>query len=452
MSMAKIIHSFFKQAKYWLWLAAILFLNSGFSQDSDVRYMSLEEALKLGEASGYSLRIAREQLSEAKGQNLQAWSGFLPSVTLSENYVKSTDPVSVFGLKLRQGVFTQADFSISSLNYPQEFENYTSSLQLKQPIVNFDAIFGKSAASMIVKARQQGLERARQAIQFQIKSAYNALILSNESLGAIEEAIESARAHRDNARAAFEEGLVTRADYLAAEVRLSELKEQRIIAENQVQKVSDGLKLLLGMSEEERIIRPSDSLTIPPAPATEPDFQEILADRPDLQALRFQKKAAHRQLWMKRSAWLPRINGFFSREWNGADPFQDDNNNWTVGVQLSWNLFDGLGHWGRARQASAKAHQADIQHRQAKQKAKNEIVEARRKLEAARQRIEVARLAVQQANESLHLVEERFKEGLEKTSDLLDKEAMLTQSRLRFLKAKHDYTVAISELKFALGE
>ncbi|MCB0287888.1 MAG: TolC family protein, partial [Calditrichaeota bacterium] len=50
------------------------------------------------------------------------------------------------------------------------------------------------------------------------------------------------------------------------------------------------------------------------------------------------------------------------------------------------------------------------------------------------------------------ITEQRYREGLEKTSDLLDREAMFTNAKLRLLKAKHDFQLAVSQLNFATGQ
>jgi outer membrane protein TolC len=63
----------------------------------------------------------------------------------------------------------------------------------------------------------------------------------------------------------------------------------------------------------------------------------------------------------------------------------------------------------------------------------------------------VAEKAVLHARESLRIVEARFEQGLEKVSELLDREAARTNAELRLQRAMYDFKVARSELKFHLG-
>ncbi len=428
------------------------FLTAGFTfaRNGKILPLSLEKALEMAQKQSYQIQIARSQVSQAKGQNLEAWSGFMPRISISENYMKSNDPVTVFGLKLKQGVFSEVDFNLSALNNPDAFDNFTTTFQMQQPLLNFDAIYGKSAAKLGVQARAEALNRTEEMVVLQVKKAYYGLILTRGNLTAIEGAVESATVHRDDAKAAFEEGLINQADYLAAEVRLAELQEQRISAGDQVANASDGLKFVMGI-EEESFIVPTDSLEVPSQMQFEEYGQEQVKTRSDLRALQLQSRAARRNVWMKRSNWIPRLNAFGAIEWNASEAFRKDASNWVVGLQLQWRLFDGLGNFGRTKQAAAQAEEVAVQYRQAEEKAKMEIRQAQRTVQTAKQRIQVAQAAVKQASESLRIVEERFREGLEKTSDLLDKEVTLTNTRLRLLKARHDYAVAASVLQFALG-
>ncbi len=421
-----------------------------FTQDGKIRALSLQEALDLAEKNNYQILIRKSQVEKASGENLESLSGFLPKFSISENYIRSNDPVTVFSLKLKQGIFSQSDFNLSTLNHPEEIDNFTTAFQIQQPVFNLDAIFGKSAAHLKKKASEAIWQRTQQAVKLQVKKAYFALILAQENLSTIQEALQSARAHHKDAQLAYQEGLVTKADVLAAEVRVLELEEQRIEAENQISSAGDNLKFLLGLKEDTRII-PSDSLGIPSTSIAEVDENFALTQRYDLRAVRLQAQATRRVTWMKRSGWLPRLNAFATIEWNAAQAFSKDASNWSVGFQLQWNLFDGLGHWGRTRQAVAQASEMETRVHQLQEQAKMELHKARRAVQAAKKRLQVATTAVKQAQESLRIVEARYEEGLEKTSDLLDAEARLTQAKLRLLKAKHDYNVALSELEFARG-
>lgn len=433
-------------------ITSIIFLahSLGYGQNEKVLNLSLQAALDIAKNQSYQIQIANSAVKRAEGENLESWSGFLPRVSFSESYIKSNDPVTVFSLKLKQGIFTEQDFNLSTLNAPGALDNFSTTFQVQQPIFNLDAIYGKSAASLGLKAKKESATRTRETVFLLVSKTYYGMILTRGSQHAISEAVESARSHRDNAKAAFNEGLIHQADYLAAEVRLAELKEQLITANHHIANVSDALKFIMGL-EDEALIVPTDSLDVPQEIENITDLNNLRSTRSDLRAIELQTRAANRNLSMKQSSWVPRLNAFGTVEWNASEAFSKDASNWAMGFQLQWNLFDGLGKFGRSRQTAAQKEEAEVRYRQMEEQARMEVRKAQRAVQAAEERIKVARSAVKQARESLRIVEERFSQGLEKISDLLDKEVALTNAKLRYLQAKHDFNVALSDLDYALG-
>ncbi|UCG51336.1 MAG: TolC family protein [Candidatus Latescibacterota bacterium] len=437
---------------YFLALILLCGVGFGLAQQPTVRPLSLREALRLAKSNNYQILVARSQLREAGGQNLESWKGFLPRLTFGGGYIQSDDPVTVFGTKLKQGVFTQNDFDLRELNKPDAIENWSTSIQVQQPLINVDAIFGKSAAGLAKKASRYRLARAVETVYLEVERTYYGLILSHSNLRTIDDAVESAETRHREVEAAYKKGLVSEADLLASQVRLAEMQEQQLTGRLQIANASDHLKFLLGIEDVAEII-PTDSLSI-----TEEELRvrelppdTIPTNRSDLVALELREKAAHRGALMRRSEWIPRLNAFGGAEWNSDRAFDTGNSNWTVGVQLEWRILDGFGTMGRVQQANAISAAARAEFKEAQARSNMEVRRACRALLTAKERMRVAEKAVAQSSESLRIVEARFQEGLEKVSDLLDREAAHTSAQLRLQKAKHDVKVAYSELQFYLG-
>jgi len=422
-----------------------------FAQGSDIRPLSLQEALEIAGSKNFDVLLAGSRVRQAQGKNTESLSGFLPSVAISENYIRSNDPVTVFSLKLKQGIFGQEDFNLPVLNSPAALDNFATSVQIKQPIFNLDAIYARSVASLGLAASQENETRMKQFAALNVTKAYYGLALAFKNSEAISAAVRSAERHRDDTQVALNQGIVTQADYLATEVRLAELREESLSARNQTLDASDHLRFLLGLETQVNLV-PTDSLESP-TPWHEPEHDESsLTSRHDLRALDLQLKAARRGVMMQRSGWAPRLNGFGSVEWNASEAFSKDASNWAFGFQLQWRVFEGFGIWGRSRQAAARSEEVEIRQRQATEKARLEIRQARRARATALKRIQVAESAYEQAGKALEISTARFREGLLKTSDLLDREVAQTSARLRLLRAKYDLTMATADLKFALGK
>ncbi|NTW48810.1 MAG: TolC family protein [Chlorobiales bacterium] len=435
-----------------------------YAQEQNVRRLSLEEALKLAETNNHQVQIAREQLSQAKGQSLEAWNGFLPKVTVSETFVRSNDPVAVFGAKLRQGVFGISDFggpaataafpfdpSLPMLNNPSEVNNFNTAIEVQQPILNFDAILGKSAASAAVSGREYGLKRTEEAISLGIVKVYFGITLAKDKVNAIDQALKSINAYYNEAKAAFDKGLINESDLLSVQVRQAELQEQRMVAENDFRNASDNLRFLLRI-EDNVVIEPTDSIAVTES-APQVDVNKPAIERSDIKAMESFENAASRNFNREWMGWLPRINGFARYDWHSDKVLGNDGKNWMLGVMLEWNVLEGLGlgKYGRIQKASAEAEEMRIKYEEAKEKSVVEVRQAMRDLVSAKERVQIAEKSVAQAEASYRIVSSRFREGLERSSELLTKEAMLTNAKLRLLKAKYDHKIAMRELVFYSG-
>jgi outer membrane protein len=443
----------------WKYRGILLFVSLSLSlartsgaQEGAARPLSLKEAITLSEKKSYEILISENQRRQTAGQNLEAWRAYLPDLVVSERGVRTNDPVSVFGIKLRQGVFTQDDFSLDQLNDPDRIDNFVTAVEVRQPLLNLDAMFGKSAAGSASKAAEFAHRRTKEAVALEVEKAYYSLVLAKSNFETIEKAVTSAQTHRLEVDAAYGKGLVSEADLLSSQVRVAEVEEQRLTAELDIANAEDHLKYLLGLGDSVSIV-PTDSLSIAAGDLDASDaLRDATADnRSDLLALHYQAEAAHSNLWMRKGEWIPRVNAFGSTEWNDENVFGTRKNIWTLGLSLEWNIFDGLGRWGRQTEAGAAAAAASLRYKDALARGGMEIRRARRSLSTARERVGVARKAVDQSRESLRIVEARFEQGLERVSELVDKESATTSAELRLKKATYDFKIAQSELKFYSG-
>lgn len=448
-----------KLSRIPLWPVLILLASAGGPAapmtavaDTPVRRLSLQDAIDLARSNGYPIRMARSAAAETHGRNLEAWRAYLPEVVVSERAIRSDDPVAVFGTKLRQGVFSAADFDIDRLNYPDRIDNFATAIEVRQPLFNLDAMFGKSAAGSAAKAGDLSLRRAEEAVALEAERVYYALVLSRANHETIIGAAKSAETHHHEIEAAYDRGLVSESDLLASRVRLAEVEEQRLNAGLDIDNAGDQLKFLLGLDSAEDII-PTDSLVVTDTElvvAAVP-LDTVPAGRADLMAMRFAHQAARRSERAGKTEWVPRLNAFGSTEWSDDEIFGTGRNYWTAGFVLEWNLFDGLGKWGRAKQAAARSNAALTRVKEAEARSNLEVRRSYRSLLTAKERVRVSKKAVLHASESLRIVEARFEQGLEKVSELLDRESAYTNAQLRLQKAMYDFKVAKSELNFHLG-
>ncbi|UZJ41245.1 TolC family protein [Prosthecochloris sp. SCSIO W1101] len=431
------------------YIAAVLLLLPGAAIAAETVKLSLDQSLKLARESNYALKAAKARVDQAEARYVQSRKALLPKVTLSETFIATDDPASVFTYKLRQGSIAAADFNPAVLNNPDDISNFNLGVEVMQPIFNRDAAFGRSAASLSKISQEHMLRRSEETIALEVKKVYYGLVLARKNLDAVKSSIRAMQLHDSEAAKAYSKGLITKSDKLSTAVRIAELTEQKMMTEDEIRSAKDGLRFLLRLDSDMDIVPldglETDNIVIP---ADEPLMSE---SRADLKALEAYADAAGYQYDMAKAKRLPRLNAFFQKNWNDDDFPGFEQNSWTLGVAMEWTVFDGYSNIGKAKEARAGEMEARYSYEEAKDKGLYEIRKAYRLLRTAKSRIRVAEQSLKEAKVSLDFIGERYRSGLAMTFELLGREQAYTYARMRLNQAKYDLIIAKSELDYYTG-
>ena len=433
-----------------LFVAAVLLAlsSAAFAQapSSAPLRLSIDDALDRAREQNFQIRSAAAEAEAARAGKRQTLATFLPQLTVSEQGTATTDPVNAFGFKLKQEAFTQQDLALDALNNPDRVDNFTTKVEVRQPILNLDGLYQRRAAADRARAADWGRQRTEAFVTFKVREGYYGLVLAQQRQAVIDSALTAARANRDQAQDLFDQGMINRADLLAARVRVLELESQRTDAQARARNAADQLRYLLGL-EEQVAIELTDQLQELAVPVDTVDVGQINQQRSDMRALRFQADAAQEQLRAKRANFLPKLNAFGGYEWNDEVPFGTQGDSWMAGASLSWDLFSGFKNAGAAQRARADLRRAELAVRDQALQNDVQITAALRNLEASRQQLRQAESAIDQARESLRIRSDRFEQGLEQTTDVLNAEVTLANKRLAYLKTLYDHTMNIYRLE-----
>ena len=414
--------------------------------------LSLKRAQDYAVQGNEMLAAARTGIERAKALKLQTLAGRLPSLRVSESAMRSNDAVNAFGFRLKQERFTQADFAVSALNDPAAITNFQTKLELRQPIFNGgQAVYQRAQAEAGVQASQADLRRAEDGIRFHTAEAYWGVVLANEALAAVQAGRATAESNAAATEVRHREETAPLSDLLAAQVRVSELKQDEIDARNRVAQAADGLTLVMGMDVDAQIVI-SDALQRPALALDLNDLvSRVLSDRPDLEAVRHRVAAAQKGIGAARASYLPHLNAFAELNLDSDKAFSRKGESWTAGAMVTWDIFSGLQTIGAVRAARAAAAGTEAQARFREEEIVREVRQAHREVLAADAQVDVAEEALGQADERLRITQLLYREGLATATDLLGAEAGQTQSKVRRLRALHALNVGLARLEFAVG-
>lgn len=424
-----------------------LFLSLNFSLFSQKtnNIISLNEAKSKAKENNASLKISQQDFAIANANYEQTRAVILPRFNLSNTSTFTNNPLNAFGFKLLQKTVSASDFNPVLLNDPGQVENFNTRIEVLQPLINVDGWKKRKAANLQVLAASLQAERSGDYLELEVIKTYMQLQLAYKSVEVLQKARETAEANQKVAKNNLEQGLLQNADYLNVEVRASDIENQLLYAQSNVKNASDYLAFLIG-DNSENVYIPDESLTIEVSGFNE--FSSFNAQRNDIKAMQFGVEAQEEMLKSSKMSFIPRANAFANYEWNDAEVFGFNANNYLFGLQLSWDIFDGYKNIGKIHAEKAQLEKATLQKDRYIEQSKMELSKTKRQLKDVMNTVKLSKLALDQSEEALRIKSNRFEQGLEKTADLLFVDTQFQQKQLDYLNAIYNYNYTLAYLNF----
>lgn len=435
-------------------LTVLLLLHFGtaFSFGADILTLQqgIDTALKNHpalKAADYSVKAAEEAVREARG-------GFLPRIDLSESLMRTTGPGEVFWTELSQERFSLSDFAMTNPNDPDAITNYNTQITLVQPVYAGGKLrTGYQISKLQRGAAENGREQNRQKVIREFTAAYLNALLTGRFVEVAEKAMTAVQAHVKMAQDLFGQGMVLRSDLLRAQVHLSEVEARLITAENQRKLAAANLNRIMGVDQGRAYELVEEEIS---PGATEGEelprlIEEAKKNRPYLARLTLMEETSERGVTLARSSYLPRINLVARYNRNDRDFLGNDGEYWSLMAVANINLFEGFSSRARVHRAKAEAARMSSLVTQAEDGVELEVRRASLNMDEAEARLNIARRAVSEAEESMEIVEDRYRNGMGRITELLDTETALTRARTHEARARYDLSMARTDLDFAVG-
>ena len=413
--------------------------------------LSLQQAMEMALDENFSIEQAEYDVEATRAQYRQTNAVFLPQLSFEYNAVSTNDPLNVFGFKLKQEIVSQQDFDPTLLNDTDAYENYSAKFELRQPLFNPDMMMQRGAVKRQLNSANEQLDGTKTHIRYQVRNQYYSLILHTRQLEVLESALETAGEHRRQAQNFFEEGLLSKEDFLAARVYELEMESRKMNTENELSSVREEMALLLGLDGSIKI-SPTEELEGIEGDTIKTDLTQISIDNAQTRAIEQRVRSAERMTKSATFSFLPKINLFGSYEYNDPDFASFNANSYMIGANLRWNIFSGFSQAGKVQEARANYRKARSMQESHSFEMENQVRQAYRSLEQAEKELELTNEAITQSTEDVKIRTNRYSEGMERTTDLLEAETKLAEAKLKNVMALYKYNMSIAALEMLLEQ
>jgi outer membrane protein len=360
--------------------------------------------------------------------------------------------------------------------------NYNGNVNLSVPIFQGGrAVGGIQAARHVQAASRFNIDETKAQVSVDVQRAYLGALAAEQLVAIQERNLQLSSERVAQAEQLERAGRAARYDVLRARVERTNLEPLAIQARNDRDIAYLQLKELLNLPLD-RPVRLTTRVGI--------DSTDVLgmiarlgADtlrgtRGSLRAAEETAEARDAAIKVARADFLPTINVFFQSgflalptspafptrigrasnelcpEGSAATRICQNNGYFpdrSVGVQVSWPIFDGLRAKGNVDLAQANARIAELQLAQTRERVAVEVAQARAEAERAGALFQTQRANVAQAEEAFRLAQLRFSRGLGTQLEISDAQLALLTAQTNAVRATYDVYLAAAELDRALG-
>lgn len=417
--------------------------------------LSLDEAIEIALSDNPTIKVANLEIERYDYVRKQAVATLYPQVDASAQY----------SLALRRQEMTEG-FSFGGKNT----FNVAGTVSLP--------LFVPSVYRQIKMTRTQmegAVESARASridLVAAVRSAYYNVLLAEQSLEVLNEAVSTTQRVVDNTEDLFKNGLAAEYDLITAQVQLSNLKPQVLQAKSAIDITKLQLKMYLSIPENVEIEVKGTLDDFRERVLLGEDYSMDISENTTLRTLDIQRELLEHQEKLIQTTRMPTIAAFGQISYIGqervdlsglmggamggaAQPASQSKFWWqypiNVGAQISIPIFAGLKKTNQLREVRNQMRQLELQRRYAEDGVRLQVEQSINTLLTARETMLSNELTVEQAEKAYNISLTRYNAGAGTILELNSSQLALTQAQLSYSQSIYDYLSAYAQYEKALG-
>lgn len=408
--------------------------------------LTLSNAISIGLENNYDIRIARRNARIAENNTGLGTAELLPTIDVTGGYNYNDQQTS-----------TTSPFSFGD----SRTETKTAQIQLNWTLFDGFRMFAEKARYS--ELARLGQAQARLTIENEvvaIAQAYFNLVQQERRLAVSREALEVSRTRLEKERVRRELGGASSTDYLNAEVFYNNDQAALINQELAVVTARQALNLVLGRDPQAPVTVTSE-ITIPQLQYSGDELMRLASERnAAMAAARHRAQAAGHRVGSVRSRFIPRVGlnagvGYTNRVQDAAirdDEITTETTDKFIGLQASWNIFNGRRDWIEFQNARVEENIAELSLNRQQHELKGEVV---RRLETFRKRTELVELEMTNrdaARRNLELQRDLYATGAVTSLEYRDSQVNYTRAQLSLITAQYEARIALLQIEQLIGE
>jgi outer membrane protein len=412
--------------------------------------LNLRRTIEAALEANLELQRSKEEIDAAVANKNAATSEFFPTLNARYGYIRRDKPTT-------QALGTQSGQIVDVIINPEDEYNFVTSFS--QPIFTGFGLYNRyKIAELGLDIAQYSEQLTRQNVILDAKNAYFLILKAQKLLDVADDTVKQISAQKEVAENMYQVGMSPLNDLLQSQVQLANAKQGLITAKNNLDIAESQFNTLL----RRPVNSPVNVVDILDYTPWKQDIDDCLAlaeeQRLEIEVADLEVQIAEKDYKLSERDYYPTVNltGTYTKrgsEWDvDGGVGISDQDFWDIRATASWDFWQ----WGRTRygvkEKLSRLSQAKLRKQQVLDNIQLEVKEAYLRTQEAQKNITTIEKAIEQAKENLRITEERYKEQVSTTTDVLVAQTLLTQTMTNYYNALYDFKIAKAILYRALGQ
>jgi outer membrane protein TolC len=400
--------------------------------------LSMDEAVEKAIEQSHQLKSQEYKIESSRANEEVLNSTYRPSLSAKYDYT-TRDPGNFMRLKNESNINVSLKYNLFNGFY----DKYT--IESQEHVTDSEAWMQRSNVADLKQLTKQ---------------RYLTLLQAGKNKTVQDEAVELLESQLKDTQNLLTQGLIDRSKYLKVKVELQNAKQAQLQANSNVINAKNALVSLVQENiavesleepfKNEHFGRDFETL-----------YTQSLEKRSEIKYLEALKRSQESSIKAVDSVYYPKID--LSLDYNklGDTVIPDGVSYGTLGsvndevvgkVSFSYDLYSG----GKAN-STRKRNRAQLMSivediEKTKVDIKLQLQQALEQLKVTQGQIEVAQLSIEEAEENYRITNNRYKQQLDSTTDLLDARLLLTTAKNSLALAEYNYLLAVVDVERVVWE
>ena len=433
---------------YWISVTFTLLPAVSYAEES-AEPLSLKNTIKKAIDANLNLKTSQEEVKAAEETRKSSITQFFPTLSTSYDYLHRNKELT----QELTGIAGGPPFVVRPDN------EYTFVTSFNQPIfAGFSIINQYRIADLGLDAAEFNEKVTRQDVILDAKNAYFSVLKALKLLGVSKQRVAQIAAQKDVAENFYEVGMSPLNDLLESQASLANARQDFIVAQNNLAISKSQFNIVLRRPVNAPV-ELEDILDYEPFVQ---DFDYCLKtakeNRLEIPVADLEVEIAEKEVNLARKNYFPSVNlrGRYTR---AGDDYKvsggegiSDSASWDLQAVAEWDFWE----WGRTnfgvREKLHRLSQAQYRRSQVLDSIELEVKTAYLRTKESEENIITVEKAIEQAKENFRINQERFKEQVATTTDVLDAQTLLTDTLTNYFNALYDFKISKAALFRSMGQ